>query len=174
MLNANESSQKIKKAVNADTYITPEINGKHFLGGTYTRSNQSVQVDENDNRELIESLNRIYPDAFNEDDYSDAWVGFRVMSKDRVPIAGAVPDIDFFEEQYIDMSHGNTAKAYPAAQYLDGLYVFAAPGSRAFTHCFLCAEVIASQIAGEPLPVSKRVMDYLSPSRFVVNDLKRR
>ncbi|MCK4833969.1 MAG: bifunctional tRNA (5-methylaminomethyl-2-thiouridine)(34)-methyltransferase MnmD/FAD-dependent 5-carboxymethylaminomethyl-2-thiouridine(34) oxidoreductase MnmC [Gammaproteobacteria bacterium] len=173
-LNENKTSCQIRKTLNADIHITPVINGKHYLGATYVRNCDRLDVCHEDNRKLLESLNKLYPDLFKEDDYSDAWVGFRTTSKDRVPIVGAVPDESYFNEEYADIRHGSAAKTYLAARHLDGLYISAAHGSRGFTSSFLSAEIIASQIAGEPLPVDKKVMDYLSPSRFVVNDLKRR
>ena len=106
--------------------------------------------------------------------YSGAWVGFRTMSKDRKPIVGAIPDEDFFNKEYADIRHGKVNKNYQPAHYLKGLYISAAHGSRGFTSSFLCAEIIACQIEGESAPTSRRVLDYLNPSRFIVNDLKRR
>ena len=174
-LNANPlSSSQINKTMNADVHITPVINDKHYLGATYTRNNTDLALDKNDNKYLLESLNKMYPDMFKHEDYSSAWVGFRTMSKDRVPIVGAIADEAFFNEEYADICHGKVNRNYPPAHYLPGLYLSSAHGSRGFTSSFLCAEIIASLIAGEPVPVSRRVLDYLSPSRFMVNNLKRR
>jgi len=33
---------------------------------------------------------------------------------------------------------------------------------------------VVAQLEGSPSPVSRQVQDYLNPSRFIVNDLKRR
>jgi len=173
-LSENQASRQIKKTINADVHITPKINGKHYLGATYARNNAKLDVSQKENRELLSSLNKIYPDVFKEDDYCETWVGFRAMSKDRVPIVGAVPDEYFFNKEYADIRHGSTTKTYSPASYLNGLYVSAAHGSRGFTSSFISAEIIASQIMGEPFPVNKKILDYLSPSRFIVNNLKRR
>ncbi len=174
VLNEGQASRQIKKTLNAEVHITPAINSRHYLGATYTRNCRNMEVCESDNDKLLSSLRNIYPDIFQQDDYHDAWVGFRAMSKDRVPIVGAVPDESFFDKEYADISHGNTIKVYQPAAYLDGLYISAAHGSRGFTSSFLSAEVIAAQIVGEPVPVSKDVLNYLHPSRFIVNNLKRR
>lgn len=174
VLKENQSSGKIKKTLNADVHITPAINGKHYLGATYARNCANMKVCETDNRKLLTSLNNIYPDVFRADDHCDTWIGFRAMSKDRVPVVGAVPDEAFFDAEYADIRHGNTAREYLPASYLNGLYISAAHGSRGFTSSFISAEIIASQIAGEPSPVNKKILDYLNPSRFIVNDLKRR
>ncbi len=123
---------------------------------------------------MFEALDKIYPDMFDDKDYCGAWLGFRAVSKDRVPIVGAVPDVFYFNEEYADICHGSITNVYQPASYLDGLYISAAHGSRGFTSSFLAAEIIASQIAGEPAPVNKKILDYLSASRFIVNDLKRR
>ena len=173
-LNESQASHQIKKTLNAEVHITPAIYRKHYLGATYTRNSWNTEVSQKDNRALLESLNKIYPDIFKEDDVSKTWVGFRTMSKDRVPIVGAVADVSFFNKEYADIGLGSTTKIYPPASYLNGLYISAAHGSRGFTSSFLSAEIVASFISGEPDPVSKRVIDYLSPSRFIVNNLKRR
>ncbi len=174
VFNEKPLSESIIKAVNADKYITPAIQNKHYLGATYARDNASLEIDADDNRDLLAAIDRMQPGVFDMEDYCDAWVGFRSMSKDRCPIVGLLPDEGFFKQAYADICHGNNNKEYPLAQYHNGLYVSAAHGSRGFTSCFLSAEIIAAQVTGEPMPVSKRLVDYLSPSRFMVNDFKRR
>ena len=173
-LNANSVSHQINKTINAAVHVTSAINSKHYLGATYPRVSNELAVNQNDNRNLFKSLNTVCPEMFTEDDYSDAWVGFRTMSKDRAPIVGAIADEGFFNKEYADICHGKVNKSYQAAHYLKGLYISAAHGSRGFTSSFLCAEIVAAQIDGEPAPVSKSVLDYLNPSRFIVNNLKHR
>ena len=174
VLNANQASSRIKKTRNADVHITPAINGKHYLGATYDRGSSITMATQEDSKVLLQSLHNVYPDMFSEDDCCDAWVGFRTISKDRVPIVGAVPDMSFYAAEYTDIRHGSNTMKYRGAAYLNGLYISAAHGSRGFTSSFLCAEIVASLIDGSPMPVCKKVLDYLSPSRFIVNDLKRR
>jgi tRNA 5-methylaminomethyl-2-thiouridine biosynthesis bifunctional protein len=173
-LYTNKESKKIKKVINSDVYLTPALRDRHYLGATYSRNNFNLVVDPEENKRLLESFDRVYGKVFNSDSVSNTWVGFRAMSKDRVPIVGAVPDQKFFLEEYADIKHGRKNKSYNPAEYLDGLYISAAHGSRGFTSSFLSAEIIAAQITGEPAPVSKRILGYLQPSRFIVNDLKRR
>jgi len=173
-LTANAGSKNIKHAVNSEFYLTPAINGTHYLGATYSRKNKSLAITDDDSRELFKSANTFFPGLFSMNDYSGAWAGFRTMAKDRVPLVGAVPDKNYFHQHYADICHGKGNKEYQPASYQNGLYISAAHGSRGFTSSFLAAEIIAAQIAGEPSPVSKGVMDYINPSRFIVNDLKRR
>lgn len=173
-LNENKQSQKIKKIFNADVHITPAIKTKHYLGASYTRNGEMLGICQTENRKLLDSLDKMYPGIFKDEDCCKTWVGFRTISKDRVPIVGAVPDEVFFNHEYADIAHGSTIKTYQPGRYLNGLYISAAHGSRGFTSGFISAEIIASQIAGEPSPINKKILDYLSPSRFIVNKLKRR
>jgi tRNA 5-methylaminomethyl-2-thiouridine biosynthesis bifunctional protein len=172
-LQASKKSRQIKQTFSGKVHITPVIQGKHYLGATYTKHNDKAGPEQTDNRELLASLNSIYPGMFSEADICGAWTGFRTVSKDRVPIVGGVADEAFFLKEYADICHGKVNRCYPSADYLEGLYVSAAHGSRGFTSSFLCAEIIASQIEGEPSPVSSRVLKYISPSRFIINNLKR-
>lgn len=168
------NSSNILKVINASKHITPSIDNKHYLGATYSRDNASQDIDPEETEELFDAINAAVPDTLNKDDYLGSWVGFRTVSKDRVPIVGAIADESFFNQEYADIHHGDTKKTYLPARFLDGLYITAAHGSRGFTSSFLSAEIVATQISGQPVPVSKRVMEYLSPSRFIVNNLKRR
>ena len=172
-LRETKASQQIKKTLNADVHITPAINGKHYLGATYAKDCLRRDVCPAEDRKLLDALAELYPGVFKDSDHCASWVGFRTVAKDRVPVVGAVPDAVFFNAAYADMRHGNTNKSYPPASHLEGLYISVAHGSRGFTTTFLSAEIIAAQLSGEPSPVNKQVLDYLSPSRFIVNNLKR-
>ena len=174
VLNTNDKAKDITMTINSSVHITPSIEGKHYLGASYSYTNDSLLIDKNETNELLNSLDKILPDTFEIDDCVGAWAGYRIISPDRVPIVGAIPDKQFFDKEYSDISHGKLNKAYRPAKNHDGLYVTAAHGSRGFTTAFLSAEIIAAQINDEPMPVNKKVLDYLSPARFIVNDLKRR
>jgi len=173
VLNANTKSKKINMTINSNVHITPAILNKHYVGATYTRGNESVAVNENETSDLMESIDSLLPDTFVSEDCVASWVGFRLSSKDRVPIVGALPDEKFFKQEYVDICHGKVNKTYEMAKHLDGLYISAAHGSRGFTTAFISAEIIAAQLNDEPMPVDKSVLDYLSPARFIVNNLKR-
>lgn len=174
ILRENTQSTEINNVVNAGFYLTPSIGGWHYLGATYSRNDTNRAATVQDNNNLLDSMEAILPRLFTVNDIEDVWVGFRATSKDRVPVVGQVADSNYFLQHYADIKHGKKDKTYPAARHLQGLYISAAHGSRGFTTSFLCAEVIASLINGSPAPVSKAVLNFINPSRFIVHDLKRR
>ena len=173
-LTENEKSKKIISTLASKVTLSPAINGKHYLGASYSRNNESSNIDSDETKELIELLNGTYHYEFSELDCIDEWVGFRAIPADRVPIVGAVPDSSYFEKEYGDICHGKTNKTYPLAKNMKGLYLSLGHGSRGFTSAFLSSEIICAQIVDEPMPVGRRVLNYLTPSRFIINDLKRR
>ena len=71
----------------------------------------------------------------------DGRVGFRPMSPDRLPMVGPL-----------------------AAS--DGLWVINGFGARGLVWASLCGELLAAQVAGDPLPLETDLCQALTPSRF--------
>jgi len=69
------------------------------------------------------------------------WAGVRCTTHDRLPVVGPL-------------------------EGAPGVHVLTALGSRGITLGLLCAEVLASQICGEPLPIDPAVAHLLRPHRF--------
>jgi tRNA 5-methylaminomethyl-2-thiouridine biosynthesis bifunctional protein len=55
--------------------------------------------------------------------------------------------------------------------WVSGLYINAAHGSKGFTSAPLCAELLASIICHQPLPVSNELAYQLNPNRFLLKTL---
>jgi tRNA 5-methylaminomethyl-2-thiouridine biosynthesis bifunctional protein len=88
-------------------------------------------------------------------------VGFRCVSPDRLPLIGALPDIRAFP---LD------SRALPR---LPGLYGALAYASRGLTWAALGAELIASLVDGEPLPLAGDLIDAVDPGRFALRRARR-
>jgi len=71
------------------------------------------------------------------------WQGQRFVSHDRLPLVGPVD-----------------------AQRQSGLWVCSAMGARGFTWAALCAELLASRVCDEPLPLPKRLAQLLDAQRL--------
>ena len=75
---------------------------------------------------------------------SQAFVGIRCVSPDRLPLVGPVA----------------------AAPSTTGLWLSTAMGSRGLSFALLCAELLAARLHGEPWPVEKRLGHALDARRF--------
>jgi len=180
-ISVSEKSCVMQHAVNGEGYVTPAINGFHHIGASYHIGDNEGECRLSDQHENIEKIQALTGELFESKEGSvtgeeklSGRVSFRMSSQDRVPVIGAMPDNAWYEEQYKDICHGRKNKLYEEAKYLPNLYVSLGHGSRGFTTAFLAAEIISALAEDAPMPVSRAVLEYIHPARFVLNQLKRR
>ena len=123
-------------------YVTPAIDGIHCVGATLTADDSEAAPRLDDHIENLLRLDMTLPGYGREIDPGQlaGRVGFRPISPDRLPLVGAL-------EQ-------------------EGLWTLNGFGARGLVWASLCAELLASQIAGEPLPVEADLVAALAPGRF--------
>jgi len=102
-----------------------------------------------------------------------AWrgrVALRCVTSDRLPMIGQLGD---------EHAARHDAQRLSGAWPLDlprtpGLYGAFAFGSRGLVWAALGAELIASQIEGEPWPIERELAEHLDPARFLQRALRQR
>jgi tRNA 5-methylaminomethyl-2-thiouridine biosynthesis bifunctional protein len=126
--------------------ITPAIDGWHALGATFGEDDPEPAPRAADNAENLARLERMLPGygAGLDPGRLGAWVGFRAVSADRFPLAGPL----------------RRAPGEPP------LWACLALGARGLTWSALAAELVASQLCGDPLPLERDVRAALAPERF--------
>ena len=100
-------------------------------------------------------------------------VGFRCASPDYLPLVGPVPDRAAFLRDFAGLRSNARQVIALRGQYLPGLFLSTAHGSRGLTSTPLAAELLASQICAEPPPLSRELGRALAPARFIIRDLCR-
>jgi tRNA 5-methylaminomethyl-2-thiouridine biosynthesis bifunctional protein len=132
---------RLRAAVCQEGYVTPVVGGMHLVGATYDEQTLVSQAREEDDVANWARAREMLPGAFDLVDLraTSSWVGLRCVTRDRRPVLGEVSP---------------------------GIYACLAMGSRGFTWAPLAAELIASIVAGEPLPIERSVAAALSPLRF--------
>ena len=139
------ASRELRAPVCRGGYVTPEINGMHFVGGTFDESMSDAIVIEKDHDTNFSRAAHILPSVFENasTEIRSGWAGVRCVSRDRVPVVGKI---------------------------LEDVYVNLAMGSRGFTWAPLAGELLASAIAGASCPVERTVVNGMLPLRFLVGD----
>lgn len=174
-----EQSKNIHSAICYEGYILPEDHGKHLIGATFSRGDHDTELRDEDDRENLRHLMQQFPGTFNfnapegKKSVVKSRAGIRAVTPDRMPLVGPVADIDYFKTRYHDFYKGKSSAIYPKAQYLNGLYINVGHGAKGLCSSFLSAELLASQINNEGLPVSQAVQNALNPSRFIIRNLKK-
>ncbi len=136
-----EESKKLKTPVCYDGYIIPSYQRQHCTGATYAIEDETPERLEADDQEILQQLKQALPE-FDARNIDSGRVAFRTSTQDHLPIAGPVPDIAFFDENYNDLYHGKAARNYPMAKYLEGLFVNTGHGSRGLVSCRAAIEIL--------------------------------
>ena len=98
----------------------------------------------------------------------------RATTPDRLPIAGVLPDAPAWLAQYDGIAHGRKVETEAPPPAHAGIYVVGGLGARGLTVAPLLGERMASEMCGEPAPLSQFVLDAIHPARFLLRALKRR
>jgi tRNA 5-methylaminomethyl-2-thiouridine biosynthesis bifunctional protein len=141
-------------------YAMPEVDGVRLIGASLSYEDAEPAERVADHADNLARLRLTLPDfAAGLDPATLAGrVGFRPMSPDRLPIVGAVPDL---------------AAATPNTRLHNlprqpGLWCVQGFGARGIVWSALMADLLVSQLEGEPLPLERDLVDALDPGRFLL------
>lgn len=137
------AGRRLQIAVCRDGYITPALDGMHCLGSSFNEGMLEESSRVEDHAANLRRLEHMLPGfgAGVEPDSLAGRVAFRAMSTDGLPMLGELP-------------------AEP------GLFTCLALGSRGMTWAALAAEIVASRIDGDPMPVERDLLSALDVGRF--------
>jgi len=140
----------LRIAVCREGYVTPARDGVHCLGASFNEGMLEEGTRVEDHAANLRRLERMLPGfgAGVAPESLDGRVAFRAMSADRLPVLGELP-------------------AEP------GLFSCLALGSRGMTWAALAAEIVASRIDGDPIPVERDLLAALDAGRFAKKAVRR-
>lgn len=171
---ATPASRALRCVVCRDGYVLPERGGEHVIGATYDRHDVSLALRPDEHEDLVARAREwltALADVVHEPVRGRASI--RAESPDKLPLVGPAPDVDFYHGTYGGLHHGRPYESYPTGRVVPGLWMSVGHGSRGFVTAALSAELLASEIAGEPLPVDRYVLEALHPARFLIRDYRR-
>lgn len=136
-------------------YLTPVIDGQQSFGATFVTNDPAGPDDTGvraaDHAENLAKLDFILPGRAAALDPAalGGRVGHRPIAPDRLPMVGPVPVIG--------------SEKTP----VDGLWLINGFGARGLVWSALAGELLAAQIAHEPLPLEAELAAALAPARFL-------
>ena len=124
-------------------YVTPAVDGVRCAGATMAIDDAGLEPRTADHAENLGRLDMVLPGfAAGIDPASlDGRVGVRPMSPDRLPMVGPL-------------------SASEGTWVIDGF------GARGLVFAAICAELLADQVSGDPLPLERDLVAALDPARF--------
>jgi len=152
-------------------YVLPASDGFVVAGSTYDRDDGDPDPRLQSHESNLLRLAQLLPDAPHAADAAtlEGAVGFRCVAPDRMPVVGALPDVDAARARKAALSGAQLADL-PRSP---GLYCAAAYASRGLVWAALAGEMLASRIEGEPLPLEGDLADALDPGRYVLKLVRR-
>ncbi|WP_409158884.1 bifunctional tRNA (5-methylaminomethyl-2-thiouridine)(34)-methyltransferase MnmD/FAD-dependent 5-carboxymethylaminomethyl-2-thiouridine(34) oxidoreductase MnmC [Pectobacterium sp. B2J-2] len=169
---------QLKQVLCYDGYLTPVSprHQTHCIGASYVRGETCCDYREAEQQENRQRLLNCLPNAewVKTIDVSDAQArqGVRCALRDHLPLLGAVPDYEQTLTEYGDRLHPqHRADVVPNAPCWQDLFIIGALGSRGLCSAPLAAEILASQIYGEPQPLDRDTLASLNPNRFWIRKL---
>jgi tRNA 5-methylaminomethyl-2-thiouridine biosynthesis bifunctional protein len=118
--------------------VLPPVEGICVVGASYDIDDPDPSLREDSHAGNMERLQKILPAEITSS-FSGGRVAFRAVTPDRLPVVGKLTE---------------------------GVYGAFAYGSRGLVWAALAAEIIASELEGEPMPVEGTLLNALDPGRF--------
>jgi tRNA 5-methylaminomethyl-2-thiouridine biosynthesis bifunctional protein len=135
--------RKLDVVVSGSGYVASLPEGGHVVGATYQHDDAGNDVRASDHRENLARVQKMLP-GFADDIHPmtlAGWAGFRATVPDRLPVFGQT--------------------------LLPGLWMATGLGSRGLLWAPLGAELVASRLEGEPVPLPRDLAGAISPRRFL-------
>ncbi|WP_415883460.1 bifunctional tRNA (5-methylaminomethyl-2-thiouridine)(34)-methyltransferase MnmD/FAD-dependent 5-carboxymethylaminomethyl-2-thiouridine(34) oxidoreductase MnmC [Neptuniibacter sp. QD34_54] len=173
---AKATNNQLNSVVCGDGYISPAHNQQYCFGATYDLQGKERNVTQDDHESNLEKLSKVLPDIHAdlaaESNDLQGRTAFRCSTPDYMPIVGPAPVQDQFIETFAQLRkdrkwHFDNAKA----EHHPNLYVNTGHGSKGLITCPISAELLASMICDDPLPLPKDVIDAINPARFIIKKL---
>jgi len=170
----------LETVICGNAYVAPAIQNQFHIGATFNLDTVTPELRDEDHQRNIEQISELVPALAKQQQWQQldshqlqGRVGFRCTSPDYLPLVGPVPDREIFVNQYARLRKDATTQFTTAGTYQPGLYLNTGHGSKGLVSCPLAAEILASIICYESLPVETLLVDALNPSRFLIRDLIR-
>ncbi len=167
-LKSTTTSAALKTSVCSDGYLTPAIDGTHCLGATFSVNDANLKVTHIDHLQNLNKLKQmsetLYADL--EHKISNGRTAFRCASLDHFPLVGEMLEVGKLTE--------NPPRPSALANTLPwhaNLYVNIAHGSHGLMTAPISAEILATMINAEPLPIDQKLVGLLNPNRFALRNL---
>jgi len=138
-----DPGRRLGAIVAGSGYVAPTGDGGYCVGATYQHDDTDESVRAGDHVGNLERAESMLPGFTSGVDARTllGWTGLRATVPDRLPIFGAAA--------------------------VEGVHVATGLGSRGLLWGPLGAELLACQLSGEPLPLSRDHMGAISPRRFL-------
>jgi tRNA 5-methylaminomethyl-2-thiouridine biosynthesis bifunctional protein len=158
----------LRVPVIGEGYAVPLGGRGTLIGATYDIDDPDIEVRDAGHRENIERVGAMLPALQATAHVKQGRVAFRCVTSDRMPMIG-----QFADAAAARADAARLKGAWPLdLPRMPGLYGAFAFGSRGLVWATLAAELIVSQIEGEPWVIERELAESIDPARFLLRALR--
>jgi len=153
----------LKRTLCHEGYITPALYEQHCMGATFKRHDHNTEYRSSEQIENIDKLKKCISNQawVNEIKVNEeAHTAIRCTTRDHFPYVGELTDYAKLKTDY-----EKSGKPDDLIASLPNIYVLTGLGSRGICSAPLLAEILASKINNESLPISNRIMEKMQIPR---------
>lgn len=172
-IQASQQSRQLKMPLCGDGHILPQTNGIHAIGATFGKNVHEEECLPGDDDDNYAKINALSAHLELSNTVVSHWAGIRGAALDHMPFVGPVADAALFSETFAPLARDANRWIPSEGAYFGGLYVATGFGARGLTTIPLCAEYLASLINHEPSPLSQKLVQAVSPARFLHRNILR-
>lgn len=161
-----EAVSALNHVVCRSGYITPPQAGTVCVGASFDSDDTDLTPRPADHAGNLQRLDELLPGAARGIDPAllEGRVGLRSAAPDRLPLIGTLPDMNAVPE---------SSATLEKLLRLPGLHALLGLSARGMVWAPLAAELLASQLDGEPLPIERDLVRAVDPARFHLRALRR-
>jgi tRNA 5-methylaminomethyl-2-thiouridine biosynthesis bifunctional protein len=158
-LAATDSTVMPQLPIASGGYVLSLPHGGLLIGATSQPGDDDDRIREADHASNLERARLLLGrNAARDGAALHGRVGWRVVTRDRLPLIGPVPDLE------APLPMRRAAPRLLARR--PGLYLHTALGSRGMTTAALGGELLVAQLCGTPWPLEADLVDAIDPARF--------
>ncbi|HSI25140.1 MAG TPA: FAD-dependent 5-carboxymethylaminomethyl-2-thiouridine(34) oxidoreductase MnmC [Methylotenera sp.] len=168
VLQATESSEKLRTILCGEGYISPAIDNLHYLGATFTTNDNDAKVrteDHDSNLNLLDTMSHaLYTNL--QGNVVSGRVAWRSQTPDYLPAAGQLLDVNALMAG--KFYYNDSPEKLP---WTHGLFINVGHGAKGFLTAPLCAEIIAASVTNATTSTPIDLLNALQPNRFILRKL---
>ena len=162
----------LRCGLSANSYVSPAYQQRCCFGASFVphdpHTDWRPQEDE-DNRRALAGL---APQLSQQLGATQAGhTALRADCHDHLPAVGPLGDVAAMQQQYAKLADDKKYPLDTPCPYLDGVFVNTGHGSRGLSSAPVCAELVAAQILGLPLPLPPEVAAAIAPNRLPIREI---
>lgn len=157
--------------------VVEEISGTrtHCIGATYQAKTILDEQESIDTETLLQEGRERHSSfaSLKKEDVVSSRVGYRLSTPDKMPLIGPLCDPEKLKQDYSIILRSGKAESDSALRAESGEWMITGMGSRGITFSSYGAEILASMMTGQIIPIESDLLEHIHSARFIVRNLKK-